>query len=150
MAEIIDQKLQERLNNKVFVYKLPDYKKKIEKGLVFYIREVEGMVDSIKFEVEKISSIKNEETTEEEIDLAAIAQSDQIPAVEEHRSGNHSEKEKDPFLTHQDEDKRSRTNGSQRLHESVHSRSHISHEGGGLKRSSVVKDRSNSIKPQAI
>lgn len=38
MAEVIDQKLQERLNNKIFSYRLPDYQKKIEKGLVFFIK----------------------------------------------------------------------------------------------------------------
>lgn len=57
MLEVIDQKLQEKMNGKLFSYRLPDYKKKIEKGLIFFIKEVDGMVASIQFEVEKIQEV---------------------------------------------------------------------------------------------
>jgi hypothetical protein len=53
MVEIIDQKLSEKLKNKALTYGLANYTKHIERGLIFYQREVDGMIPSMKFEVER-------------------------------------------------------------------------------------------------
>ena len=57
MVEIIDQKLSEKLKNKLLSYRLAQYQKYIERGLVFYQREVDDMIPSMVFEVEKVKEI---------------------------------------------------------------------------------------------
>lgn len=52
MVEIIDQKFSQKLKNKLLTYKLAHYTKHIENGLIFYQRQVDGMIVPMKFEVE--------------------------------------------------------------------------------------------------
>ena len=53
MGEIVDQKLSEKLKNKVLSYRTSQYTQHIERGLIFYQREVDGMIDTMKFDVER-------------------------------------------------------------------------------------------------
>lgn len=60
LMELIDDKIVEKLKERVFVWKLLNYEKSLESFLVFYRREVEGLCEPIKFLTNREVEIKNE------------------------------------------------------------------------------------------
>ena len=53
LAEVIDLKFKEKLKQNLIQYRIEKYEKCVEKGMIFFVREVENMVKSMEFPVQK-------------------------------------------------------------------------------------------------